>query len=444
MNSLHNFSQILLNFNMMKFWLVLILCFLFTFCHRQKSDRVNEKIQLTYWSANNQYEINLARVIVAEWNAAHPNIQVIHQSIPESQSSEEVILSAVVSKTTPDIYSNIWPGDVELYVEANALVNLDQFADFDSVTQERFQGDIIEEARSPNGHIYQIPWKTNPIMIIYNKKMLAAAGFKEFPKTYSDYFKAAEKITQDTNMDGYFDCWIGLTDIRTIWWQRFFDFYSLYIAASGGKTLVKNNQVIFENQAAEQVFGFLQTVFQKGYFPKEKMAGRSDVFLNGVVATRFTGPWEITHTEKLKPVGFEYDFAALPVPDDYNGPRYTYGDFKNIVIFSTSKHPDAAWKFVKFMINRQNDLRLLEISSQLPLRKNILQDSLFYNYFQQNPKMQIFAGQAQYVRGADSSPVLKEIFDAISREYEACVVYGVKNPRDAVKDAAARARHILK
>ncbi len=429
---------------MIKCWLLLILCFLFIFCHRQKSDGAKEKIKLTYWSANNQYEINLARVVVAEWNAAHPDIQVIHQSIPESQSSEEVILSAVVSKTTPDIYSNIWPGDVELYVEADALVPLDRFADFDSVTQERFPGDIIEEARSPNGHIYQIPWKTNPIMIIYNKKMLAAAGFAHFPLTYSEYLQAAEKITQDANKDGYFDHWMGLTDIRTIWWQRFFDFYSLYIAASGGKTLVKNNQVIFENQAAEQVFQFLQTIFQQGYFPKEKVTGRSDVFLGGFVATRFTGPWEITHAEKYKPAGFEYDFAALPVQDDYNGPRYTYGDFKNIVIFSTSKHPDAAWKFIKFLINRQNDLRLLEISSQLPLRKNILQDSLYYNYFQQNPKMQIFARQAQYVRGADSSPVLKEIFDAISREYEACVVYGVKNPRDAVKDAAARARHILK
>ncbi|MCI0514129.1 sugar ABC transporter substrate-binding protein [candidate division KSB1 bacterium] len=431
----------------MRNWMLRIGIFIWVMglgCQRQPSHEMQTKITLTYWSANNQYEINLARAVVAEWNAAHPNIQVIHQSIPESQSSEEVILSAVVSKTTPDIYSNIWPGDVELYVEADALVNLDQFADFDSVTQERFLPDILAEARSPNGHIYQIPWKTNPIMIIYNKKMLAAAGFKEFPKTYSDYFKAAEKITLDTNQDGYFDHWMGLTDIRTIWWQRFFDFYSLYIAASGGQTLVKNHQVIFENPAAEQVFQFLQTIFQKGYFPKEKVTGRSDVFLGGFVATRFTGPWEITHAEKLKPAGFEYDFAALPVPDAYHGPRYTYGDFKNIVIFSTSKYPAAAWKFVKFMINRRNDLRLLEISSQLPLRKNILQDSLFQDYFRQNPKMQIFAQQAQYVRGADSSPVLKEIFDAISREYEACVVYGVKIPQSAVKDAAARARHILK
>ena len=50
--------------------------------------------------------------------------------------------------------------------------------------------------------------------------------------------------------------------------------------------------------------------------------------------------------------------------------------------------------------------------------------------------MKIFAEQAKYVKGTDASPVLKEVFDLISQEYEACVIYGVKSPEDAVKDAA--------
>ena len=50
--------------------------------------------------------------------------------------------------------------------------------------------------------------------------------------------------------------------------------------------------------------------------------------------------------------------------------------------------------------------------------------------------MKNFAKQAKYVKGTDASPVLKEVFDLISQEYEACVVYGVKAPEQAVKDAA--------
>ena len=51
-------------------------------------------------------------------------------------------------------------------------------------------------------------------------------------------------------------------------------------------------------------------------------------------------------------------------------------------------------------------------------------------------RMKIFAAQAKYVRGTDASPVLKEVFDLISQEYEACVIYNVKSPEEAVRDAA--------
>ena len=82
-------------------------------------------------------------------------------------------------------------------------------------------------------------------------------------------------MTRDLDHDGYVDRWFGLTDIRATWWQRFFDFYALYIAASGGKTLVKQDQVIFNNRAAVQVFEFLQNIFKNGYFPREKVTGRA-------------------------------------------------------------------------------------------------------------------------------------------------------------------------
>ncbi len=49
--------------------------------------------------------------------------------------------------------------------------------------------------------------------------------------------------------------------------------------------------------------------------------------------------------------------------------------------------------------------------------------------------MKAFAKQAKYVKGTDQCPVLKEVFDLISVEYEACVIYGKKSPREALNDA---------
>jgi len=415
---------------------------LFLCCYSRDTEH-GEQITLTYWSANNQYEINLAEKLVAEWEKLHPNVRIKHQPIPEGRSSEEVVLASVVGKTTPDVYSNMWPGDIELYVRADALLRLDTFADYDSFAISRYSEEIIQESKSKNGHVYQILWKTNPIMMVYNKKFFAEAGFDSPPKTFEEYLEAAKKITRDTDGDGYIDRWIGITQILVTWWQRFFDFYPLYIAASGGKTLIKNGKIAFDNQAAVDVFRFLKTLFDNGYFPRERMDARADVFINEIVATRFTGPWAITQIEKYKSEDFEYDFVPVPRPSYATGPAYTYGDYKSIVIFKNTKHPKLAWEFAKFLVSRHADLWLLEVADQLPLRKNILQDSLFIPYFKSHPRKMVFAEQAKYVRGADSSPVLREIFDAISKEFEASAIYGVKSPEQAVHDAAERAQLIM-
>jgi len=50
--------------------------------------------------------------------------------------------------------------------------------------------------------------------------------------------------------------------------------------------------------------------------------------------------------------------------------------------------------------------------------------------------MKTFAEQARFVKGTDASPYLKEVFDLISQEYEACVVYGIKTPKQAIQDAS--------
>lgn len=396
----------------------------------------NSRDAIVYWCSNNNDEIQFAKIITEEWNKNNPNDKIKYQPVPEGRSSEEIILAAVVGKTTPDIYSNMWQGDVEAYAQAGVLVALDTLKGFLDFLYERCDSSVIEEIKSLDGHIYQIPWKINPIMLIYNVNLINDLKLQGPPKTYSDFFDASRKFQKDINGDGYIDRWFGYSEVLVTWWQRFFDFYPLYLASSNGAPLVKNNKAAFNNQYAVGVFRFLQTLYERDYFPREQISARQDVFLSGIIASRFTGPWEIAHAEKFKPKGFKYEYTFMPVPDDHKGPIYTYGDPKNIVIFKTCKDPQAAWNYIKTMINNYGDLKLLEITNQLPRRKHLNKDPFFGQYFAKNPKMQIFAEQSEYVRGTDASPVLKEVFDLISQEYEACVVYGKKTPEKAIKDAS--------
>ncbi|MDZ7314825.1 MAG: extracellular solute-binding protein [candidate division KSB1 bacterium] len=396
---------------------------------------------LVYWPAANVQEIALARQAAEEWNRLHPELPVKVQPIPESQSTEEVLLAAVVGKTTPDICSNIWPGIVGQLVRAGAVIPLDQFADFDSVITARLPEAQIEPYRYQDGRFYQMPWKTNPIMLEYNVSMLKAAGFDRPPATYSEFFAVAEQITRDLDGDGDNDRWMMAVDINVKWWLRYFDFYTFYIAASKGETLIRDRKVCFENQAAVEVFRFFQEGFRRGYFPKAHF--QQDPFLAGLVAVHVTGPWNIDHLNRYKPEGFEFDYAPIPVPDGHEGPVMTYGDPKNIAIFTTCRNPKAAWQFVKLLVSKKQDLMLLQLASQIPIRRDMFEDVDFAAFFAAHPKLERFALQAPFTRGVDPDPELREIFDAISQEFEACCILGRRSPEEAVRRAAERAREIL-
>jgi multiple sugar transport system substrate-binding protein len=247
----------------------------------QQSSTEGKIVELTYWPAPNPQEVQLADSIVKEWNRLHPNIHVKMQPIPVSQSTEEVLLAAIAGKTTPDVCSNIWPGALAEFTRLGGLVPLDQFTDFDSVATSRTPKEVVASLRDPSGHFFQMPWKTNPVMMFYNKRLFEVSGVAEVPRTYSEYFAAAKKVTRDVNGDGQTDIWMGERDIRPIWWQRWFDYYSFYIAASKGRTLFVNGEPNLDQKASARVLQFFQTCYSENFFPHTFFQGGDPFCLNG-------------------------------------------------------------------------------------------------------------------------------------------------------------------
>jgi multiple sugar transport system substrate-binding protein len=421
-----------------KFWFILILCFLGVSC---RNSTIKNK-ELLFWCSNNNQEIRFCNVVKEKWNHSHPEALVHLQPVPEGQSSEEVILAAVVGKTTPDIYANMWQGTVEMYAHAGVLVPLDTLRGFLQFINERCDSAVLKEITSSDGHIYQVPWKANPIMTIYNKDLFESNNIHDLPKTYSAYLGAAE-IFKNNNAGTAIQKRFGYTAVKVIWYERLFNFYTLYLAASNGAPLIVNNKAAFNNKYAVEVFRFLQSLYTHEYFSRENTAASTDPFVVQIIATKWTGPWEIPYLHNIPGRNFQFDYFEPIVPDDHVGPVYTYADPKNIVIFNTCANPQAAWDFIETLSNKEGDLQLLQITGQLPRRKNLDVDDYYKDYFNRNPMMLPFAREIPYAKGIDNCEVIVEVLDIISQEYEACVVYGRKTPEKAIQDAEASVNLLL-
>jgi multiple sugar transport system substrate-binding protein len=418
---------------------VLGLFFLTASC---KNSTVKNK-EILFWCSNNNQEIKLCTSIKDKWNHNNPALPVYMQPIPEGQSSEEVILAAVVGKSAPDIYANMWQGNVEMYAHAGVLIPLDTLKGFMDFMKERCDSSVLKEITSSDGHIYQVPWKVNPIMTIYNKNLFAENNIHDLPKTYSAYIKAAEAFKQN-NKNSPIEKRFGYTAVKAIWYERLFNFYLLYLAASDGASLIVNNKAAFNNKYAVEVFRFLQTLYTNNYFSRENIASSSDPFVMQTIATKWTGPWEIPYLDNIPSRNFDFDYFLPIVPDDHKGPVYTYADPKNIVMFNTCSNPRAAWDFIKTLVDKEGDLQLLEVTGQLPQRKNLNADNYYADYFNRNPMMVPFAKEIPYVKGVDNCEVIVEVLDIISQEYEACVIYGKKTPEKAIADAESAVNVLLK
>jgi len=400
-------------------------------------------ITLTYWPAANPPETRLAVRLAAQWNLEHPDVQVRVQPLPAGRSSEEILLAAIVARATPDVSSNVSSALLARLVRAGGVVRLDDLAPTAARLSERTTTAMLGSLRLPDGGIYAMPWKTNPEMLMYNIDLLAAAGIGP-PRNQSELLEAFRRLARDTDGDGRLDRWALWAPLKTTWHERFHDFYPLYLASSGGRTLISNGQVLFDNEAAVSAIEVLRRGFADELLPRANFAVGRDPFVDGTVAMKIIGCWFLPELEQLKTPGMHYGVAPIPAADGASpGDSYAFADLRSIAIFSTTRHPDAAARFVAYLTSPAADRLLIEEASQLPYRRGLAFDPRFTSSLARWPTLPTYATHVERTRDLDLDPDVVEIFDLISEAYEAGGIYGVVPVRQALAQAAAEARKIV-
>ena len=387
-------------------------------------------ITLTYWPAANPTETRVAMQLTARWNAENPDVQVRVQPLPAGRSSEEVLLAAIVAKATPDVSSNVSSALLARLVRAGGVVRLDNRVATSARLRERTNSAMLASLRLPDGGIYAFPWKTNPMMLMYNVDLFKAAGIGP-PRTQSELVQAWHKLARDTDGDGRLDRWAMWATLKTSWYERFYDFYPLYLASSGGRTLVNNGKIVFDNEAAVAALDVLRRGFAEGVLPRSNFALGRDPFADGTVAMKIIGPWFVKELTDIKIPGLHYDVTPVPAADGTDpANEFAFADLRSIAIFSTTRHPDAAARFVAYLTSPAADRLLIEEASQLPYRRGLATDSRFTASLTRWPTLPTYAKYVERSRDLDIDPDVVEIFDLLSEAYEESAIYQTTSVKD--------------
>ncbi|GAA1119020.1 extracellular solute-binding protein [Arthrobacter flavus] len=379
---------------------------------------------ITIWYSNNQQEVAWGESMVEAWNADNPDQEVTAQEIPAGTSSEEVIAAAITAGNAPCIVMNTAPVAVPQFEEMGGLVPLDTFEDGVEYVESR-SGEVAEQYKSADGQYYQLPWKSNPVVLYYNKDMFEAAGLDpENPAlgTQDELLETSRTLVESGVAD--YAMWPSPAGE---FYQSWFDFYPFFAAATGGSQLVVDGEAAFNTEEGKAVAGMWQTMYEEGLSSQEAYTG--DSFVDGKAAIAISGPWAI-------PVyGDDVNWGTAPVPGLAEGDEsYTFSDAKNMAIYSACDNKQTAWELMKFASSEEQDGALLEATGQMPIRADLT--DAYAEYFEANPAYTEFADQASRAVEVPNVPNSVEIWQTFRDAYGASVIFGNETVDDAFTQAA--------
>ena len=377
------------------------------------------------WYSNNQDEVKWGKAVVAAWNQANADQQVTAEEIPAGKSSEEVIGASITAGNTPCLVFNTAPAAVPQFQKQGGLVALDSFGDGASYLNERVGG-RAEQYKSPDGKFYQMPWKTNPVQIFYNKKAFTKAGLDaENPPlaTYQDFLATSKTLVDKGGVQAAI--WPAPS---SEFFQSWFDFYPLFIAETG-KQLVADGQPQFNTPEGVAVGELWRQLYADGLAQQEPYNG--DSFGAQKAAMSIVGPWAIAvYGDKV-----DWGVAPLPTPSGKDPAQIqTFSDTKSVGMYSSCQNRGTAWEFLKFATSQEQDGQLLELTGQMPMREDL--PTLYADYFKANPAYTTFAEQAARTVEVPNVPNSVEIWQTFRDAYTEAVIFGRGDVRTAFDQAA--------
>ena len=377
------------------------------------------------WLSNNPEEIAWGKAMVAAWNTAHPKELVSAQEIPAGKTSEEVIGAAITAGNAPCLVYNTSPAAIPQFQKQGGLVALDSFKDGKSYVEAR-TGKPADQYASPDGKFYQLPWKSNPVMIFYNKDLMQKAGIAGVPPlaTYDQFLATSKKVVASGAAQAAI--WPAPT---SEFFQSWFDFYPLYAAETGGKQLVQDDKATFDDAAGKKVATFWQTMYADKLAPSEKYNG--DSFADQKAAMAVVGPWAVAV------YGDKINWGVAPVPTSTGTTAdkiHTFSDAKNVAIYAACKNQGTAWNVLKFSTSKAMDGLLLDKTGQMPLRTGL--PAAYPAYFTAHPEYKVFADQAARTVEVPNVPGSISIWQSFRDQYSSAVIFG-KTPVDTALKTAA-------
>ncbi|OGK16069.1 hypothetical protein A2774_01710 [Candidatus Roizmanbacteria bacterium RIFCSPHIGHO2_01_FULL_39_12c] len=308
----------------------------------------SKEVSLTYWGLWEEKEVFTP--IIEEYQRKNPGIKINYQKmIP--QDYREKLLARSKNGQGPDLFRfhNTWLPQIK-----DVVVPLPDTVMAGTEFEKTFYK-IHQQDLKIGDKYYGIPLYIDGLVLIYNDSLFKQAGISVPPSTWDDITDAVINLTVKDADGQLITAGIALGLASNV--EHFSDILGLMLLQNGAdlKSLDKA-------EAAGALESFRKFAEPPNNFWDESMPNSTTAFIEEKVAMIFAPSWEALTIKNINP---DLQLKVVPVPVVPGGSALSLANYWVEGVNRYSKNQVEAWKFLRFLVEKDNLTKLYETQSKL-------------------------------------------------------------------------------
>jgi multiple sugar transport system substrate-binding protein len=333
------------------------------------SGSAGDQVQLVYQDWRTEWFPEMAQRLLEQFHAAHPSIRVFFTPDPENLTEHMPLDMA--AGTAPDVLAGCCDF-LPAWAQQGYLLDLRPYveADLDRGTLQEWDAAQYRAFFGSDGTLFALPKYHGALGLFYNRDLFDTyrVDYPDGTWNHTDYLEAMKHLTQDRSGDGRTDLWGSMLDIA---WERI----QMHVNGWGGRFVARSDPTrsLIGKQPALDGMEWIRARM----WDDRVMASFLDVqnvetrqaFIDQRVAMVEDGSWALK--DILVNSDFRVGIAPFPA-----GPlrRVTLATTDGFAIYAGTRHPDAAWELIKFLISKEYGRAMAQANFLQPARASLVDE----------------------------------------------------------------------
>ena len=395
-----------------------------------------QKTTVTFWHAMGAQLGKTIDMLVEQFNNENPDVFVKAEYQGNYGALSQKLVGSLVARKPPtvaQVYGN-WAAE---YITSNELVPIEKFVKGPNGLSTLEIDDIWEGLRAGcvfDGVWYTMPFNKSVYVLVYNQTALKEAGIAKPPATWQELLTAARALTIKDG-DKIVRYGFGL--------RPNVDYFACFFFTAGGTWLDAGGKVNVNSPEGVKALQYMADLLSK-YKVSYYVPGYLDAdFGAGKVAMYLTTSPGLSYTDQSVAGKFEWSAAPLPYMESKFKATPVAGTDLAIFAKASEKEQQAAWRFVKWLVEPRQTAKWAIGTSYIPVRKSAMHLEIMKQWFAQHPREEQSLQQLRYIKYDPNISAWTNIRGDISEAVEK-VFLGKATAKEALDAAVVKANARLK